>query len=234
MKTAVLHMLAFACGALCAVLAPPIHAMGSDPQELRLSYEGEAYRAWPVVFEFQFNGMPGSLSMRPRCCLGENRAPGATGGAGVSLFYKGDVPDIALEVTWVEVHSNLAFRARLDFSTDDIVGWTGGDVIVTFSFRPGGELVLYADGPTLAATRTGPDVDIRSGADLGAVLMAPGLGRPHTRDDYIELRRVCGTLLANPPEGFRAARARFAPADLTQIDADRALPLPAPNCEVQQ
>lgn len=148
----------------------------------------------------------------------------------MGILYEGAIPEIALNVTWTEVHSDITYRADVTFSTDEIKGWGGGTVIVTFSFRPGGELVLYADGPDLAATRPGPDVDIRSGADMAAVLLAPGLGRAHRRGDYIELRRVCGTVDPDPPEAFRNGRAKFGPQTLAQIDANRSLPLPVPMC----
>lgn len=217
--------------AIASNVGARVHAMGSDPEKLRLTYQAEAYRAWPVMFSFTFNGLPNAAPESVRCCIADGGAPGSGSGAGITLLYKGARPDIELEVLWVEVHTDRAFRASLSFSTDEITGWSGGSVPVTLSFRPGGELVLYADGPALAATRTGSDVALRNGADLGAMLTAPGLGRAHVRSDYIALRRVCGTVDPDPPAPFTSGQSAFAPSVMKKVNADRALPLPDPACK---
>lgn len=219
------------CIALLASIASPAVPMGADPKELNLSYDGEAYRAWPIIYGFRFNGVLNVAPESVRCCIEDNRAPGGGGGTTMGILYEGDIPEISLNVTWIEVHSDITYKADVTFSTDEIKGWAGGTVIVTFSFRPGGELVLYTDGPALAATRSSGDEDIRSGADMAAVLLAPGLGRAHRRGDFVKLRRVCGKVDPDPPEAFRNGRAQFGPQTLAQIDANRSLPLPEPNCE---
>ena len=220
------------CAALLIVAAIPGFAMGSDPERLRLTYQAEAYRAWPVVFGLNFNGVQNVAPETTRCCIADNAAPGDGSGSGITVLYEGKRPDLELDVIWAEVHSNHTFRARLSVPLDEIEGWTGGDVPVVLSFRPGGELVLYVDGPELAATRPGADISITSGQDMADLLTAPGLGRRHTRADYVEIRRVCGTIDADPPKLFASGRDHFAPSVMAKIESDRALPLPDPNCKV--
>lgn len=217
--------------ALLTALAGTAFAMGSDPEKLRLNYEAEAYRSWPVMFGFTVNGASNGAPQSVRCCTGKQGAPGNGSGAGITILYEGDRPGLSLDVLWFEVHSARAYRANLTFSPDEIEGWNGNSVYVTFSFLPNGGLELYADGPEVAATRTPKDVALRDGADLGAMLTAPSLGRAHTRADYVVLRQVCGTVEPDPPAPFTSAEAAFAAPVLEQIEQDKALPLPAPQCK---
>ncbi|MEL7105255.1 MAG: hypothetical protein AAGM21_05000 [Pseudomonadota bacterium] len=226
---------ALGLAALIALPASLAQPMGRAPETLNLSFGAEAYRAWPVVYAFSINGSANVAPKRVRCCLGDAGSRGVGSGSGImgfdAGFDTGGGSDIAVDVIWTEVHSNQTFRGNISFSTDDIDGWTGGTIYLQYSFRPGGELLVYTDGPALAATRPGADLDIRNGADMRAVLTAPGLGRPLQREDFTVLARLCGTPEPDPPEGLSDGRAAFPPGALQTVDAERNLPLPASKCD---
>ncbi|SMY08385.1 hypothetical protein [Flavimaricola marinus] len=187
-----------------------------------------------MVYGLRINGAADPVPATALCCIGEGAGIGDVMGGGsgtiTTVVQTGDVPEVVLDVIWIEVHSDITYEARLGFSANDIAGWTGGTIFVTLSFRPGGSVILYGDGPELAATRPGKDVDLRDGDDMRAFLLSPGLERAHRRADYSVLRRVCGTVNPDPPNGFTSGRASLADATLARIDATRDLPLPAPDC----
>lgn len=220
--------------AFLGVLAGPIFAMGAQVSELRLSYDAEAYRAWPVFFGLQINGAPDAAPQTVRCCIERGAAPGSGSVTSTSILYEGDPPKIAFDVIWAEVHSDRTYQASVDFSVEEIAGWTKGNVNAVLSFRPGGELVVYVDGPELAERRSDPDQKLDTGKDLGEFLTAPLLGRALERSDYFVVRQVCGTLDNDPPELFSSGRAAFSEPVLAEIDADKTRPLPSSTCENAQ
>lgn len=225
-----------ASAALAFVFAFALAAKAMDraPDTLNLSYDAEAYRAWPVAFTVRANGSRPFPPQAVRCCLGQKGAPGGSGASVITVVDPDGSGRIVLDVVWMEFHSEDTFEARLSFSVSDVAGWTGGTVLVTLSFRPGGEVVLITDGPELAATRPSAGTRIETGEDMRALLTAPGLGRPHVREDYVELQALCGDRLLAPPDVFASRRALFSQAARAAIMGERTLPLPPTACDEPQ
>ncbi|MEO1240080.1 MAG: hypothetical protein AAFW64_10650, partial [Pseudomonadota bacterium] len=99
---------AFAC-----VFALAAGAMERAPETLNLSYDAEAYRAWPVAFSLSANGSRSFPPQSVRCCITRSGAPGGSGTTSITITDLSGTGEIVLDVVWIEFHSEDTFEARI-------------------------------------------------------------------------------------------------------------------------